>query len=258
MATLAPPSQSIPATRSVSKDMARIEKRRYRKVICRMYADDKFLQLSRPQPNAQTLWLYLITGPHTTSVPGLFQAGEAQLAEALMWPVKGFRSAWLEIEALGMARADWQARVVWLPKAIYYNVPESPNVVRGWRHSLDEIPACALKGEALFRLHAYLKGLGEAFAKAFGEAFGEGSAFPSPNQEQEQEQDLEDPPTPHADARGASPRLTRALRKQIDDILRIRFGRCVHDPSCENRAACVLAVAAELQGKAARAEAQSA
>jgi hypothetical protein len=169
--------------------MAKTEKRRYRKVLCRMYGDDKFLQLSRPQPNGQSLWLYLITGPHTTSVPGLFQAGEAQLSEALWWPLRGFRSAWKEIEALGMARADWKARVVWLPNAVRYNAPENPNVIRSWRHALDEIPACPLKDEAVSFLEGYLKGFGKPFGEAFAEVFGGSPADPLANQEQEQEQE---------------------------------------------------------------------
>ena len=168
------------------------EKRRYRKVLCRMYADEKFDALSKPQPNGQTLWIYLITGPHTTSVPGLFQAGEAQLSEALQWSLRGFRASWAEIERLEMARADWKARVVWLPKAITHNVPESPNVIRGWRHALDEIPACALKREAVQSMATFAKGLGEAFTKAFGEL----QAHPFPNQEQEQEQEPEQEQVP--------------------------------------------------------------
>lgn len=53
----------------------------FSKVARRMWVDDKFCRLSRPQPNAQTLWKYLLTGPHSTSVPGLFLAGELGLGE---------------------------------------------------------------------------------------------------------------------------------------------------------------------------------
>lgn len=169
--------------------MAKLEKRRFRKVLCRMYGDDKFLQLSKPQPNGQTLWTYLITGPHTTSVPGLFQAGEAQLAEALWWPLRGFRVAWKEIERLEMARADWKARVVWLPNAIRYNAPENPNVIRGWRHALDEIPSCPLKVEALFYLSGCVKGYGKPFEEAFVKLLTHTPPDPFGNQEQEQEQE---------------------------------------------------------------------
>lgn len=59
------------------------------------------------------------------------------------------------------------------------------------------------------------------------------------------------PLTPLADAKGASAgRVTRALRKQAAEVLRIRFGRCQHDPPCANYAACVLAVVEELRARA--------
>jgi hypothetical protein len=164
-----------------------VERRRYRKVLTRMHGDEKYRELSKPKPNGQTLWQYLITGPHTTAVPGLFTAGEAGMAEALEWPLAGFRRAWKEIESREMAHADWRARVVWLPNAVRHNVPESPNVVRSWRTTLDEIPECTLKTRALIDLAAFLEGYGPAFLKAFNEATG----HPSPNQEQEQEQEQE-------------------------------------------------------------------
>lgn len=167
---------------------------RYRKILTRMHADDKFRQLSKPQPNGQSLWQYLLTGPHTTSIPGLFVVGEAALAEALAWPLSGLRRAWREIEDLGMAKADWKARVVWLPNAIRHNAPESPNVVKSWRDAIDQVPECELKTTALAQFEAFLEGKGQAFAKAFREVFKEGSSKPlldpSPNQEQEQEQEV--------------------------------------------------------------------
>jgi hypothetical protein len=75
---------------------------RYRKTDPRMYGDERFQRLSKPQPNGQTLFRYLFTGPHTTNIPGLFTAGEAGLAEALGWPLKAFREAFREglVEAL--------------------------------------------------------------------------------------------------------------------------------------------------------------
>jgi hypothetical protein len=88
-----------------------------------------------------------------------------------------------------MVEADWEARVVWIPKVIHYSKPESPNVVLSWRRMWDEIPACALKLKAQASLKASVEALGEGFAEAFAEACG----HPLPNQEQEQEQDT--PPT---------------------------------------------------------------
>lgn len=129
---------------------------RYRKIVTRLWGDERFQGLSRPQPNAQTLWLYLLTGPHTTAIPGLFAAGESGLTEALSWPLRAFRKAWREIERAEMARADWRARVVWIPKAITYNPPENPSVVQAWATQLREVPECDLTREAAAAIAAYL------------------------------------------------------------------------------------------------------
>lgn len=175
-----------------------VEKRRYRKIQTRMYADEKFLELSAPDPNGQSLWLYLLTGPHTTAVPGLFSAGEAQLAEALGWPLAGFRKAWNEIAQRGMARADWKARVVWLPNAIRYNAPDNVNQIKGWRDTIEEIRTCPLKAEAIAHVAVFLKRFRKPLVKPFLELFAkpllEATDVGLANQEQEQEQDT--PPNP--------------------------------------------------------------
>lgn len=151
---------------------------RYGKIDVRMWGDAKYLALSAPPPNAQTLWVYLLTGAHRTSLPGLFMAGEAMLAEALRWPLAAFRKCFNELVEQGMVQADTRARVVWIPKAIAYNPPESPNVVRSWRAHWDEVPECQLKTIALQAFASFFKGKSEAFQKAFREAIGEG--IPSP------------------------------------------------------------------------------
>jgi hypothetical protein len=88
---------------------------KFRKIFTKMYGDEKFRALSNPAPNAQTLWTFLLTGPHTTGLPGVLVTGEAGLAEATGWPVDGFRAAFAEIVAQGMVKADWDARVVYIP-----------------------------------------------------------------------------------------------------------------------------------------------
>ncbi|MCE4311057.1 hypothetical protein LYZ90_09360 [Xanthomonas hortorum pv. vitians] len=166
---------------------------RYRKVEVRTWGDEKFRALSPMPPSGQGLWLYLITGPHTGPIPGLFRAGRAAMAEDLDWELEAFDKAFAEAFGQGMVKADFKARVVWIPKAIQHNRPESPNVVRSWAAEFDLIPECALKSEALECLRAFVCKLGEGFAKAFDEAFGKPSGKPSPkampNQEQEQEQE---------------------------------------------------------------------
>jgi hypothetical protein len=153
---------------------------RYRKIDVRVWIDERFRELSRAKPNSQTLWLYLLTNPDTVNVPGLYRAGEAAMAEALGWDLKGFRKAFAEISARGMAFADWEARVVWIPKAIMHNPPENPNVVKSWAATWDEIPECGLKAKAWSEMKAFLEGkpFGEGFGKAFLEACPE--PFPQP------------------------------------------------------------------------------
>lgn len=214
---------------------------RYRKIDTRMWADARFMALSAPPPNAQSLWIYLLTGPHTTSIPGLFVAGRAMLAEALGWDNEGFTEASREVFDEGfpegvtegeartgskpspMAIADWKARVVYLPNALRYNKPESPNVVKSWRLNWEEIPDCALKADAWEAMRLDLKAHGASFEAAFvasclrpescAKATRKPSQKPSvktmPNQEQEQEQE-QDKELAAAVANGASPSADEA------------------------------------------------
>lgn len=166
---------------------------RYSKVDRRLWNDRR--GLSPIPPCGQGLWLYFLTTPYLGVLPGLIMGGEAMLAEHLGWSVEGFREAFAEVFDEGMARADWKARLVVLPKVVRLAVrrgsPESPNVVRGWKTQWLEVPDCALKDEYYRELKGLVEGLGEAFAKAFAEAFAKGNDKPSPNQDQDQDQEQE-------------------------------------------------------------------
>lgn len=175
---------------------------RYRKIEVKTWADQKFRRLSPMPPSAQGLWLFLMTGPHTGPIPGLFRAGRASMAEELDWDIEAFDGAFREVFDQGMAKADFKARLVWLPNALKHNKPESPNVVRSWRVELDLLPECDLKNEAMAHIRAHLEDIGPAYVEAFDEILGKPrkterkpSAKPSSkamaNQEQEQEQEQE-------------------------------------------------------------------
>jgi len=193
---------------------SRTDRPRYRRISTKLWADDKVRRLSAPPPSARYLWLFLLTGPHTGPVPGLFSIGEAALAEMLEWPLAGFRRVWRELEALGMCKADWRARLVWLPAAVKHNPPENPNVIVSWRAELDDLPECSLKVEALAAIGVHCERIGEAFAKAWHQVGapippvdvkGLGEGFPQPfpkpfddtprkgsgNQDQDQDQEQE-------------------------------------------------------------------
>lgn len=190
---------------------------RWRKVEVKMWLDEDVRSMSAPPPNGQTLWLYLLTGPRTLPIPGVVVAREAVLADDLGWSLEGFREAYAEAFAKGLVKADWKAGLVVIRKALLdasgqprdSNKPESPNVLKGWAKSWDEIPECPLKNELLQTLGAFAKALGvgfaEAFTKAFGKALAKASPHPLPNQEREREQeresDPEEPPSARARAR---------------------------------------------------------
>lgn len=180
------------------------DSRRYSKVSRRVWNDARFRSLSAPAPNGQTLWLRLLTGPELTVIPGVIPAGEAGLAEAIGWDLEGFREAFREVFREGLAEADWKARLIWVPKAIEHNDPESPNVVKSWAIAWDEVPECDLKSVIWQALHDHMQAKGGAWFTAFSEAcpkpFGKPSPKPSfkpsvkawANQEQEQEQEQEE------------------------------------------------------------------
>lgn len=146
---------------------------RYRKISVKMWGDNRFVSLSKPQPCGQWLWVYLLSGPHTTAFPGAFVAGEAALSESLGWSLMAFRKVFVEVLGKGLIKADPKTRIIFIPKAINHNPPESPNVVKAWRSAFDELPDCPLKEEIFRSTLASLIALGfsEAYQKAFGEAF---------------------------------------------------------------------------------------
>jgi hypothetical protein len=197
-----------------SNDDAGKLERRYRSIDTRIWADRRFRRLSKPQPNAQDLFVRLLLGSQVTSLPGLQHIGKAALAEQLEWSVEQFLEQFAELSREGLAKADWDARVVWVPNAIRYNVPKNPNVVTGWRSHWLEVPECDLKDEAYLRLRGFLNGaeqqvkptLLQAFIDGCGNGYenrlanssGNGSPNGMPNQEQDQEQDQEQEREPRA------------------------------------------------------------
>lgn len=199
------------------------DKGRYSRVSRRVWNDASFRKLSQPKPCAAWLFFRLLTGPELSRIPGLFQAWEAGIAQALGWQLKDFRKAWREIERQGLAKADWKTGLVWLPKAIRHNEPENPNNVASaaWKADWAELPDCPLKLEAADTLLEWAAEKGPAWVAAMtkvtgrvrpnvggnppGNVGGERypQRYPQPPDPQDQEQDQEqeqeqeqDPPNP--------------------------------------------------------------
>jgi len=121
---------------------------------------------------AIVLLLRLRTGPETTPIPGVVVAGRAGLAEALGWPARRLDAAYRELETRGLVRADWRARLIWLPAVIGGAPPANPSVVMGWRSTWPQIPACPLRDEVASALGAAVSARGPTYAAAWAGTVG--------------------------------------------------------------------------------------
>lgn len=154
----------------------------YRRVSVRLWSDEKVRRLTPLQPSGQALWLYLMTGPQTGPIPGVFVAGRAALAEALDWEVEAFDACLAELVREGLVRFDRPARLWFIPNALRHNPPASPNVVRSWRSAWTLLPEGDMRDQIGAALLASLEGSSKACAEAFGEVIGKASAKASANQ----------------------------------------------------------------------------
>ena len=192
---------------------------RYKKVATKMWDDEWFAELSPLAPSGQAMWVFLLTAPQTCSVPGLVKVGLLGMAETLGWSPEDTQRAFDELAKDGHAVADFKRRIVWVPNSIRYNMPENPNVVKGWRTHLEELPDCDVKSQIIADLEAALETLSNTYREAFAFATSKGIGNPServsvtlskgfgkqsrkqeqeqePYQEQEQEQDPTRAPAP--------------------------------------------------------------
>jgi len=155
------------------------DKGRYSLVYARTWTDQAFRALSAPQPNAQTLFLYLLSGPVTQPVPGLIWAGPGTLSEHLGWDIEDTRRCFAEL--LGgdgqkqLIKFDPCTGLIRLPKCFHYCTPRNPNQLKTWKKSFDLLPHCALKYEWLSDLELIGQSLGEWFALSFKQLFNQQS-----------------------------------------------------------------------------------
>jgi hypothetical protein len=110
------------------------------------------------------------------------------MAELLRWPAEDFRKAMREVLLQGLVKADFSAPLIWLPKAIFHNPPQSPNVVKSWEWAWHDLPECELKVAAWEGLRDYLEGRADAFRKAFEKT----CRKPYLNQDRDKDRDKEE------------------------------------------------------------------
>ena len=114
---------------------------KYRKISPCIWNDAKVRELS---DKGKLALLFLLTHPHMTPL-GAIRANAPGLACELGWSEKVFRKAFGEVLALGIAKEDAKAPLVWFPNFLRHNMPESPNVVRSWVGAFRDLPESPLK-----------------------------------------------------------------------------------------------------------------
>jgi uncharacterized phage protein (TIGR02220 family) len=151
----------------------------YRKVETSLWTDSDYRALSKPKPNARTLWMYLLCGQRTTTIPGVVLARPAVMADDLEWPVSGWRKAMDEIAGRGMAKHDPEVGLVVLTKALLHrgtpretSKPNSPNAMKSWVSAFRDLPDCSLKADLGVTLDAFVSACGEEMLNAFRAAMG--------------------------------------------------------------------------------------
>lgn len=140
----------------------------YRKIEPRMWDDERFAALS---PEAKLTWLCILTGPHTTALPGLSVCGVASLAEAIRYGIDTVSKALHELCAAGLVKVNLGARVILVPNAPKYNPCPNVKVLKGWLSLWKNVPDCAEKYAYIKHLRAALDFSQEWSATAWGQTF---------------------------------------------------------------------------------------
>jgi hypothetical protein len=139
----------------------------YRKACVRMWQGGDFMELSRAQPNGQTLFLYLLLGDMTVVLPGAIPSGPGAVAEALGWTLDETYRVYDELIDRKMLQLDKVARLTWLPNALIYNPPYNTNQVKAWANSFVRLPDCALKSVIYRYVVSYLVSYPKGYAESF-------------------------------------------------------------------------------------------
>jgi hypothetical protein len=153
-------------------------KMKYRKINTGIWNDAKFRSLSY---DARFVFIFLLTHPNMTPL-GAIRANLPGLAFEFGLEADTFKKAFQEVLDKGIAEQDEEGLLIWFPRFLKHNAPESPNVVKSWIPAVRDLPECALKIRLLQHAACTIDGLSQAFKKAFFEAFGEVCPQGSANQ----------------------------------------------------------------------------
>lgn len=136
----------------------------YRPVACRVWNDRRVRALSE---RGKLLWLFLLTCP-SLPIPGVIQAGPATIADQLGWSVESIRDGFAELRSVGL-QVEFEDTLIWLPNALTYQPPTTPNQVRNWASFWDDVPEGELKGRIWQALKIACKSWSVIYDQLFGE-----------------------------------------------------------------------------------------
>ena len=149
----------------------------HRRVEVDIWQSPDFRALSAPRPNAQTLWLWLLTCERTIIVPGVIVARPAVMADDLRWPLRAFERCLAEIESAGMIEVDREVGLVVLSKALVIGDamrdgagPAGENAAKSWATALQKLKTCPLRDSLMARVEVVISQCGEKISNAFAEA----------------------------------------------------------------------------------------
>jgi hypothetical protein len=126
---------------------------KFSRVERKVWRDELFCSLSGPKPNAQTLFLYLLTCDAQGAFPGLYVLRLSTAAEDLRWPLRGVKSSLAELEATGKVVYDTPTSTIWLPNAPRKRVDEvkfNSKNAKGWRNAWDDVPRSSVAQSAWY------------------------------------------------------------------------------------------------------------
>lgn len=144
--------------------------------------------------DTRLLALYLLTCPHRTT-EGLFRLPRLYALADLGWSTERFDEGFRRLQDDGFIEWDPAAQVVLIVKALQWQSPDNPNMVKAALRQLAMVPETPLKA----RFRQLAERFCERLAEGLPGGFGEGSGDPLP-QSPAPPQPPEDPPSPPAGA----------------------------------------------------------
>lgn len=131
-----------------------------------IWQDLGFRKLSR---GARELFLYLLTSPHTTSLPGCYYAPAVTIAYELQRPRRWVLRIFTELADAGMAHFDAETSMVWVPNAPKWNPPANPNVAKAWAKRWSILDSFCRKREILIALWSVISAKRESTRSVFAQ-----------------------------------------------------------------------------------------